>query len=95
MTALSRSLRSIRACPPRRSCTEIAGIHFASSSFEMYFGKLVKNCQPKTGMSNMLWWFDTMMYEVCGRMSGERSTSMRMPARCIAPISVVCSAPMT
>ena len=61
----------------------------------MYFGKLVKNCQPKTGMSNMLWWFETMMYDVCGRISGERSTSMRMLASRIAQIRVVCSAPMT
>jgi hypothetical protein len=61
----------------------------------MYFGKLVKNCQPNTGMSNMLWWFDTMMYDRCGSIFGDRSTSKRIPARRMSAISTLCSAPIT
>src|SRR5262249_61746339 len=43
----------------------------------MYFGKLEKKSEPRMGMSNMLWWFETMMYDVHGSTSGERSTARR------------------
>ena len=41
-----------------------------SSRFEMYFGKLEKKSDPRIAMSNMLWWFETMMYDVHGSISG-------------------------
>ena len=60
-SAPGASERSISTWPPRRRLYDTLGIQRPSDRFEMYFGKFEKKSEPRIGMSNMLWWFETMM----------------------------------